>query len=209
MKMIPYNRKKLILVDVDGVCLNWEYAFHIWLEQQGHAPVVLDQGLYSNIADQYGLPEDKVGGLVKVFNESAAIGFLPPLRDAMHYIKLMHEKHGYTFHAITSVSDDRNVAKLREMNLKKLFGDTAFEHVECLPIGSSKAEYLAQFKDSKLYWIEDNVRNAVDGLQAGLKPLLMEHGYNMGYSHPYIPKVKNWSEIYDIIVGGSGYLIKK
>jgi hypothetical protein len=58
--------------------------------------------------------------LVKQFNESAAIGFLPPLRDAMFYVKRLNEEHGYRFHCITSLSTDHNALKLREMNLRKL-----------------------------------------------------------------------------------------
>jgi hypothetical protein len=40
----------------------------------------------------------------------------------------------------------------------------------------------------------------VAGHNVGLKPLLVEHGHNMDYEHPEIPRVKNWKEIYDIIV---------
>jgi len=29
----------------------------------------------------------------------------------------------------------------------------------------------------------------------------MEHGHNMDFDHPEIPRVKNWKEIYDKIVG--------
>ena len=189
---------KRILVDADGVCLNWEYAFHVWLDHHGHDPVVMDQGLFARVADQYGLENDKVIRLVKNFNESAAIGFLPPLRDAMQYIMQMHEE-GFIFHAITSVSDDENVKRLRTQNLNKLFGDETFEHVECLPIGSSKKDYLQQFAGTGYYWIEDNVQNAEDGLEIGLKPLLMEHGYNMNYTNTHIPLVKNWKQIYELL----------
>lgn len=194
--------KKRVLVDADGCMLNWEYAFHVWMEQSGHDPVVTDAGKFFDIVDQYGLTDEKVVHLVTQFNNSAAIGFLPPLRDAMHYIKLLHEKHGFVFHCVSSVSDDKNVAKLREMNLKKLFGDTVFEHVECLAIGSSKKGYLENFYGSGLYWIEDNIKNAEAGLEVGLKPLLMEHGYNLGYSNPKIPVVKSWNEIYQLLVNG-------
>ena len=40
------------------------------------------------------------------FNSSAAVGFLPPLRDAQHYMKLLAEKHGYKFVAVTSLHSD-------------------------------------------------------------------------------------------------------
>jgi hypothetical protein len=29
----------------------------------------------------------------------------------------------------------------------------------------------------------------------------MEHGHNMDYNDPEIPRVKNWKEIYEIITG--------
>jgi len=29
----------------------------------------------------------------------------------------------------------------------------------------------------------------------------MEHGHNMDFEHPEIPRVKNWKEIYERIVG--------
>jgi FMN phosphatase YigB (HAD superfamily) len=29
---------KLILTDVDGVLLNWEYAFNIWMKRHGYTP---------------------------------------------------------------------------------------------------------------------------------------------------------------------------
>ena len=72
--------------------------------------------------------QEEIKKLVKFFNESAAIGFLPALRDSAYYVKRLHEEHGYTFHCITSLSKDRNAQRLRKMNVRKLFGETAFDH---------------------------------------------------------------------------------
>jgi hypothetical protein len=191
--------KKRILVDGDGVLLNWEYAFHVWLDHHGHDPVVMDSGLFYKVADQYGLEDEKVIRLVKNFNESASIGFLPAMRDSVQYVRQLHEEHDYIFHVITSVSDEPDVKRLRTMNLNKLFGEDAIEHVECLPIGNNKKEYLGKFKDSGLCWIEDNIQNAEDGLALGLQPMLVEHGFNMNYENPSIPLVKDWKEIYGLL----------
>ena len=30
------NNRQIILTDVDGVLLNWEYAFKCWMEQYGY-----------------------------------------------------------------------------------------------------------------------------------------------------------------------------
>ena len=137
--------------------------------------------------------------LIKIFNESAAIGFLPPLRDAMYYVKRLHEEHGYVFHCITSLSLDANAGKLREMNLRKLFGKTAFERIVCLETGADKNEALEPYRDSACYWLEDKPENAEVGHKLGLRSILVEHGHNMNYVNEQIPAVKNWREIYEII----------
>ena len=192
-----YNPQKLILVDADGVLLNWEYAFAIWMEQHGHEKQPGSEFVY-DIGERYGISRDQGRKLIKLFNESAAIGFLPPLRDAMYYVKRLHEEHGYRFHCITSLSLDVNAGRLREMNLRKLFGDTVFEQIICLDTGADKHDALSEYRDSGCYWVEDKPENADVGLALGLKSILVEHGHNMNHECPY-PVVKNWREIYAII----------
>ncbi len=84
------------------------------------------------------------------------------------------------------------------MNLRKLFGDTAFELVTCLETGADKNEALEPYRDSGCWWVEDKPENAEVGLKLGLRSILMEHGHNMNHECPY-PIVKNWREIYAII----------
>jgi FMN phosphatase YigB (HAD superfamily) len=190
-------KDRVILVDADGVLLNWEYAFAIWMEQHGFKSVPGSQFDYS-MGIRYGIDTDQSKKLIKMFNESAAIGFLPALRDAVYYVKRLHEEHGFVFHCITSLSLDPNAGKLREMNLNKLFGATAFERVVCLDTGADKDHALEEYRDSGCYWVEDKPENAEVGRQLGLRSILMEHGHNMNHECPY-PVVKNWKEIYSII----------
>jgi hypothetical protein len=192
------NPQKLILVDADGVILDWEYAFSVWMETHGFTRVNGSEFIY-DIGSRYGIDYEQGRKLIKIFNESAAIGFLPPLRDAMYYVKRLHEEHGYVFHCITSLSLDANAGKLREMNLRKLFGKTAFEKIVCLDTGADKTEALLPYKDSGLWWCEDKPENAEVGHALGLRSILMEHGHNMSHSNKQIPVVKNWREIYAII----------
>ena len=194
-----HNPQKLLLVDADGVLLNWEYAFAIWMEQHGHEKQPGAEFEYE-IGQRYGVSPEQGRKLIKLFNESAAIGFLPPLRDAMYYVKRLHEEHGYVFHCITSLSSDVNAQRLREMNLTKLFGPTVFERITCLETGADKNHALEEYADSGCWWVEDKPENADLGYKMGLKSVLMEHGHNMNHQCPY-PVVKNWREIFAIIVG--------
>jgi len=195
-------KESVILVDADGVLLNWEYAFNVWMETHGFTKVPGSELNY-DIGDRYGIDRAQAKKLIKIFNENAAIGFLPPLRDAMYYVKKLHEEHGYVFHCITSLSLDPNASRLREMNLQKLFGETVFERILCLDTGADKDEALSQYKNTGCYWVEDKPANALVGHRLGLRAILMEHGHNMHHYHEDIPLVKNWKEIYQIIVGYS------
>ena len=196
------NLDRLILVDSDGVLLDWEYAFNIWMQEHGFEEVPGSKLSYE-MSERYGIPKEQVRKLIRLFNESAAIGFLPALRDAMYYVKRLHEEHGYRFHCITSLSTDPNAVRLREMNLAKLFGKTAFERVVCLPTGADKNEALEEYRDTGCYWIEDKPVNAEAGLAAGLRPLVIEHGHNLHYYHEHITLVKNWRDVYRIVTGQS------
>lgn len=190
--------EKLILTDADGVMLDWEWAFSIWMQERGYT---LTEGAKKSywLHDHYNELEQKdAKKMVKQFNESAAIGFLPALRDSAHYVRQLHEEHGYVFRVITSLSLDKNAQKLREMNLHKIFGD-AIESVICLDTGSDKDAALAPYKDSGMYWIEDKPQNADCGHELGLKSILIEHGHNMAHDCTY-PIVKNWAEIYSVIL---------
>lgn len=191
-------KNKIILTDADGVLLDWEYAFDVYMQQHGFAKQ--DGGnLKYNIGARYGIDPEQGKRLIKIFNESAHMGFLPPLRDAMFYVKRLHEEHGYVFHCITSLSTDTNAQELRRMNLRKLFGATAFEKFIFLDTGADKDQVLEQYRGSGLWWIEDKIVNCQVGTDLGLNSLLMEHGHNMDYTNPAIPRVKNWKDIYERI----------
>ena len=196
------NLDRLILVDADGVLLDWEYAFNIWMQEHGFEEVPGSKLSYE-MDERYGIPKEQVRKLIRLFNESAAIGFLPALRDAMYYVKRLHEEHGYRFHCITSLSTDPNAVRLREMNLAKLFGKTAFERVLCLPTGADKNEALEEYRDTGCWWIEDKPENAEAGHAVGLRSLVIEHGHNLHYYHEHITLVKNWRDVYQIITNQS------
>ena len=195
MKSKYKNVKKLILTDADGVLCDWEWAFNVWMQEHGFEEIPGSKLNY-DMSVRYGIPKEQVKKLIRLFNESAAIGFLPALRDAMYYVKRLHEEHGYRFHCITSLSLDPNAQKLREMNLNKLFGTSAFERIVCLDTGADKEEALLEYEGTGCYWLEDKIENAEAGYRVGLRSLLVEHGHNMHHYHEGITTVKNWKEIY-------------
>ena len=192
-------KEKVIVTDIDGVCLNWEWAFEVWMEEHGHK-LQPEHAKNYDMGLRYGITKEDSRKLIKLFNESAAIGFLPALRDATYYVKMLHEKHGYVFDVVTSLSTNPYAQKLRKKNLRKLFGETAFRKFKFLATGADKDAALAPYKDSGLFWIEDKTENAELGDALGLKSLLVAHGHNYTYEHPRIKVVKDWSEIYSTVL---------
>jgi len=192
---MKWRPDKLILTDIDGVCLDWEYAFDNWMARHGYS--VNDSTDY--LMDvKYDIDKTEAKRLIRMFNESAWIRKLPPLRDAMHYVRKLHQEHGYVFHAITSLSNDQYAQHLRTKNLREMFGDTVFEKYVYLDTGADKDAVLAEYADSGLFWVEDKPENAQAGLDAGLRSVLMEHSHNTDYRNPHVVKVTNWQQIYQL-----------
>lgn len=193
---------KLILTDVDGVLLHWEWMFDIWMNKHGYTKNI--HNAYS-IAESYKLSEAEGERLCTMFNETVYIRNLPPYRDAIRYTRKLHEDHGYVFHAITSISNDPLVIESRVENLYRVFGRSMFFDITCLHPTVSKAEILKQYKYSNCFWVEDHLENAAIGTDLGLQTLLMNQTYNHTTSlnsgrHKYIMRVNNWKQIYERVV---------
>jgi FMN phosphatase YigB (HAD superfamily) len=187
---------KIIVVDCDGVLLDWEHSFKLWMKEKGYE--VKNDVEYS-MAKSYEMEKPEMKKLIRHFNESATMCCLPPLRDAVKYVRKIHEELGYVFHCVTSMTLDRHANKLREQNLSNLFGETAFEKVQCLDTGADKDDALLPYLDSGCVWVEDKIKNAELGDRLGLSAVLMKHDHQGDYTNDAIPAVESWKEIYEML----------
>ena len=192
---------KVILTDCDGVLLDWEYSFTVWMAEKGYTPVGNYETKY-NIGQRYGLERGEGRKLVKEFNESVNIAHLTPLRDSVKYIRKIHEELGYVFHVITSLSTNPYAIRARQENLKKLYGETFCEKLVCLETGADKNEALEPYRNSGCLWVEDKGENALLGSEMGLESVLMKHRFNEGTVDGSVRQVRNWKEIYQYIKKG-------
>ena len=191
--------EKLILVDCDGVLVDWLYSFHMWMEQHGYFAAEQYDEEY-DIHKTFNISKEKGRELVRSFNESATMCCLPPLKDSVKYVKKIHEELGYVFHCITSMSLDQHAGMLRKMNLEKLFGDKAFEKVVCLDTGADKDDALLPYLDTGCMWVEDKPKNAELGANMGLNAILIDHPFNKDHHHSDVTRVDSWKEIYEMLV---------
>ena len=63
-------KDRIILSDVDGVLLAWEYAFDTYLQQHGFTKVEGGQFKY-DIGKRYGIEYEQGVKLIKLFNDSS------------------------------------------------------------------------------------------------------------------------------------------
>ena len=185
----------LILTDCDGVLLNWENSFIEWMTEQGFSADPNDNSY--DMHKRFGERKAKIKQLVREFNNSAWIGFLKPHKDAVFGVNEL-VKRGYTFGAISSLSEDVYAGKMREYNLKQLFGDV-FDFVTCIDTGADKDEALLPYKDSGLYWLEDKPENAKLGADLGLKTIMLRHQHNASFDDARIKTVDNWAQLVNYV----------
>lgn len=186
--------EKLILTDCDGVLLHWEWSFDRWMTRHGYAKH--SEGAY-DIDQCYSISRTHAEELVRMFNETVFVTNLPPYRDAIKYVRKLHEDHGYVFHVITSIGDEPEIVEGRVKNLHNVFGSSPFYRITCLDPSVSKLSVLRHYSNSGCIWIEDHPKNFIIGESVGLHSLLVDQHYNQ--THHTNSRVFTWRDIYQKI----------
>ena len=199
---------RIILTDVDGVLLEWEYHFTQWMLQRNYYDdkeqrvypykLLPDKQNTYEMADRFGLSITEIRKEIREFNKSAWMGTQCPMPDSQTWVKLLAAE-GWTFIPITSQTSDVPAQELRKKRLGELFGDHIFKNYHILDTGSDKDSVLAEFHNTGLYFIEDKPKNALTGLKYGVRPILIDHPYNRDFQHPDVIRVNNWKQIHELL----------
>ena len=199
---------RIILTDVDGVLLEWEHHFTKWLQLRSYFdkngnrnyPYKLLDSNHNDydMSKRFGISKETISQEIREFNRSAWMGTQRPMLESQTWVKLLHAE-GWTFVPITSQTSDIPGQALRKKRLGELFGEHVFSNYHILGTGADKDGALAEFHDTGLYWVEDKPKNALAGLNYGLKPILIDHPYNKEFNHPDIIRVNNWKQIHEIL----------
>jgi len=184
-----------IITDCDGVLLDWAYAFDVWMGEHGHKRLKNTDQYYGQDL-RYGISMEESIRYIRDFNESGCVGFIPAYKDSVEYVTKLN-KLGYRFEVISCLAQDKYSQKLREKNLRHLFGDV-FDFIDCsLSFTGGKYDYLKNKYDGNNYmWIEDSISHADSGQRVGLRSVLMDHSYNQEWEGE---RVNNWKEIFELI----------
>lgn len=185
-----------ILLDIDGVCLNWEQGLEDYL--QAHLPHMADARVFDHhafdLASRYNISSEEANQLVWDFHHHTSFGDLLPMPGAMEAIQ--HLTHLGKLVAITACGTTDRIQNLRIQNLKKCFG-ISFSEIYCTNDFAEKRGYLTNYAPG--FWVEDHMTNAIMGAELGHKSFLVSARYNISYDHDLVTRVGNLSEAADLI----------
>jgi len=179
--------KKIILTDIDGVCLDWQKQFEKFLKF--HHP---DKEPTADPTARRLTLEDEM----EQFIGSAWQGWCEPLRDAVE-ILTQFKQEGHEVHGCTAMGFDPYAIALRKINLERHFPNV-FDSLDTTEMGAgcTKEDWLAQYRGKDCVWVEDKWINAVAGASMGIKTFLMKQPYNAHNNDDRITKVDNWQQIH-------------
>jgi len=187
---------KTILIDCDDVLLQWSEGFRLFFEHRHQTTLDPRGNADWDLKEWLGLDVYDVSREINEFNlYSWEFGCLPPIAGAIEAIKKLNDLHKFEFVVISSCSTNLQTIALRRTNLFHIFGDV-FKEVHCVELGESKSTLLADYFPT--FWIEDNVKNALLGLEYGHTPIVIENLRNVRFKNETKDRVtwcKDWEEI--------------
>lgn len=179
---------KIILVDVDGVLLNWREAFMRFMQNRGF-PTRSEFETEYLLSEYYVMSDDEFHEQVEIFNGGRwEFGTLKPELGAVEGIAALSEL-GYRFIAISACTSGKQTFVLRRANLYNIFGDV-FNEVHCLDLKNGKKSHLASHEPT--FWIEDKMVCALEGVDAGHTCILIDKIWNKNQHNDQIEKCQDW-----------------
>jgi hypothetical protein len=190
------TKKTPLLLDVDGVLLNWNAGFKTWMAQRGHIEICT---IEYDMAKRYGMTDQKILELIEEFNRSAAVAFLFSMPGSVLVISHLREL-GYEPVCITSFGGDMYSQIQRQNLLNHLFQVDSI-NIHILDTAADKRAVLSKWKDTGYFWVEDKLSNALLGHELGLKAILLRSDHTIDYVSDEIFVADSWWQIHQYITG--------
>lgn len=180
--MVVPTSSDTLIVDVDGVLLNWWASFNQWIIDNNFATTNIllpnaDYAFEGAIKENFRSQRDD---LIRVFNQTFHVSKLKPIPGAIKALKRFREE-GWTIKAVTSFSGDFESQKLREKNLLDVYGPI-FQEIYCVPLYESKEAFLYKQPFDSIY-VEDLPGHLNTALVLGYDPqnlYLIPRAFNEG-----------------------------
>ena len=190
--------KTHVLLDADGVLLNWEQGLQTWMAQEHphlSNPSHYDEHAFE-LSLRYNISRELGNQLVWDFHNHVEFTRLQPLPRSQQAVSKLAQK----FHlvVITACGVDQQIQEYRKQNLINCFGNV-FEKIICVNRSVDKAVFLKSYPSG--YWVEDHASNANMGCELGHATFLIDAPYNAHkYVSPEVTRVASLAQAADIIL---------
>jgi FMN phosphatase YigB (HAD superfamily) len=174
--------KKLLLVDVDGVLLDWIGGFATWIRKYQFS----DHSQYKfattgvKLLEDGPIPKEIVTNYIKLFNSSLEFGYLNAIEGAKKGLNHLYKKE-WEIVTLSSFSDDELAFAAREDNIHDHFGHV-FSDCDHLPLDASKKASLQYYRDTYpdhlILFIDDSPQHVIDALEVGIDAKLFVRPHN-------------------------------
>ncbi len=188
--------KPTVLLDVDGVLLDWFSRFPYFLKEKGldteHAIRMFANNQFSSLEELTGLSTEHATELSIEYQQSKYMKYLSPYKDALQAVNLL--KHKYNFVAVTAVLDDPLTHQYRTENLDFWYPG-AFSKVHCVGINQSKFEILSKY--DRTVFVDDSPGHIIEAKNAGHIAIRLKVDARPDVTQSLI--ANNWQELSNMI----------
>lgn len=193
---------KQILVDIDGVLLNWPVGVKNFAEKIIDDLPPMPESEFFRVEDWLGFSKEEGLDFLEAFHSDKEFSKLPAWTDAISVVNKL-SKNGFNFHAITAAGTSDITKDLRRDNLE-LHYPNVIQDLHFVEVFDSKYDILKEY--DKSYWIEDTPKHAIDGAKVGHLSFFLNRGravstVNMDEMKELsVFQVESWNEIEKIIL---------
>lgn len=194
-QMKQLKHPSVVIVDIDGVIIDWTTSFENWLEQErGHVRIPGAEQHYSMHNRWRGMEAHQMLALIDEFNRSEVFSTLPALQDAADGVKHIRSVYpGRKMIAVTACGNSPDTCVYRMKNLDTILGPGFFSFIIFLPLGASKKHVFEQYENSVV--IEDSLSHAIHAAEAGHSVILIDQPYNQSNNTTFGVFRSTWVDV--------------
>lgn len=190
-----------VILDVDGVMLNWVDGFRGFMANVMHVqPSVKNSNMY-DLSDAY--PSVNVASCVAAFNASDNFGQLMPFDDSIAGVLRLRlalpiDQVAWLSSCLTGEFDDMRIERNRHANIHSVYGPAI--DGECMSVSIPKWHHVGH---GCRWVIEDSARNAAGIVQnrPSARVALLARPYNKGATPDRVTRVDDWNAACRLIIG--------
>lgn len=185
---------KTIVLDCDGVILDWHLGFYHWMRAQGHTVLTPYPNLYAMTDAHPGKTKEEVFAHIPVFNTTPSFAQLEPCEGALAGIAALKQIFPQARIVIlTAVGEAEETGLYRQQNLSGL----PIDELILVPLHQSKRSWLEAMEGPAMF-VEDHPGNAAIGAEVGMTSILIDRPWNRDGTPAGAERAMGWPQIVEI-----------